>query len=227
MGFNIKHGYVENPVAYFLDDPKPAADDPSATITFQPDVYTFAETIAALLSDGGDNGVTVYDVGCGWADKLAAMNASSPRNYYVGIDYGANIEHCKETYGPQEDGSGDWGDWIESDLEVGLPKLPVLTERKVIICSDVIEHLDNPSPLLRDLASIDGAIVIISTPERDIQHGYAHMGPSPNLCHVREWNAEELHGYLASCGLKLLHHGMTRGNNRDWVMATQLVVCVS
>lgn len=219
MGFNIKHGYIENPVAYFLDDPKPAADDPSATITFQPDVYTFAEMLAVVLGyDAHD--VHIVDIGCGWGDKLSEMNFREPDFFYTGIDYGANIEHCKKTYAP------GWCDWIEADLEKDrLFDLTKRTSATVMICSDVIEHLADPTTMIDWIVASRPHFLVLSTPERDIQHGYTHLGPSPNLCHVREWNAEELHGYLESCGLEILHHGLTRGNNRDWAMATQLVVC--
>lgn len=223
--FHIKDGYREQPipdgVAYFLDDPK--------GITFQPDVYTLAELLADGLSDHGDAGVTIYDVGCGQAEKLVALKDRRPGYAIVGIDFGANIEHCIAVHGTDD------YEWIDSDLESGLPQLPVYTRKRVVIFSDVIEHLANPNVVLRDLASLDAGadrcgrgdtLIVVSTPERDVQYGAGHMGPSPNLCHVREWNAGELGAYLTAAGLSVRWQGLTRSQDRDWVMATQVAVCV-
>jgi hypothetical protein len=78
---------------------------------------------------------------------------------------------------------------------------------------------------LRDIAASQARAVVFSTPERDVQHGYDHMGPSPNLCHIREWNAQEFHDYLASVGLNPRHVGLTRGSDMGWAMGTQVAVC--
>lgn len=210
MAFGIKGGYRENPgPVYFLDD---ATTDRG--IVFQPDVYTFA----AWLVGHGEQVYTsdvyspaVLDVGCGWGDKLAAMHTAYPWWGYTGVDFGANIAHCRERYG--------WGAWIEADLERGLK----LGDADVVICSDVIEHLADPTALLASLRAT-GSLIVLSTPERDIQWGYDHVGPSGNLCHVREWNAVELHAFLEDSGFTIHHHGLTRGSDQGWAMATQLVV---
>lgn len=213
--FNIKDGYQENPgPVYFLDD---VTSDRG--IVFQPDVYTMAEMlvmidpVAESLKVALGRPPGIVDVGCGWGDKLAAMHDRHPEWTFCGIDYGANIAHCRATYG--------WGAWSDVDLE-GLFVLPTGT---VVIASDVIEHLVDPRKMIQSIVAAEPEFVVLSTPERDVQYGYDHMGPSQNLCHVREWNAEELHGFLESEGLTILHHGLTRGSDQGWAMATQLVVC--
>lgn len=216
MAFGIKGSYRENPgPVYFLDD---ATTDRG--IVFQPDVYTFAEFLAgeveARLSWNGGDAPTVLDVGCGQGDKLAALHERQPRWRLAGVDYGANLAVCRERY--------PWGTWIELDLDDGHA-LPEVGEvgADVIICSDVIEHLVDPTALLASLRAT-GSLIVLSTPERDIQWGYDHMGPSGNLCHVREWNAVELHAFLRDSGFTIHHHGLTRGSDQGWAMATQLVV---
>lgn len=208
MGFCIKDGYVENTgVCYFVDD---------ATVTrgivFQPDVYTFAEWVAEMVAAD-----RIIDVGCGWADKLAGIHDRQLERFsYVGIDFGSNIEHCRQAYG--------WGKWVEADLEAGCD-IECIYEPTVIICSDVIEHLADPTSLVRSLATSGADAIIISTPERDVQYGAQHFGPPQNPCHVREWNGAELAAYLTQEGLTVRHVGLTRGNDRGTAMATQLLVC--
>lgn len=207
--FCIKPGYRENPgPVYFLDD---VTTDRG--IVFQPDVYTFAAWAARLASAD-----TIVDIGCGWGDKLAAMYNEGPEHWrYVGIDYGDNIEHCRSSY--------PWGRWIEHDLEQPLDLLALVPGRYTIICSDVIEHLVDPTNMLAALKGSNADPIILSTPERDLQYGYDHMGPSQNLCHIREWNGVELRALLERAGLTVNHVGLTRGSDQGPYMATQLVVC--
>lgn len=200
--FHIKDGYRTNPIpVYFLDDPK-------GGITFQPDVIPYAEAIAEGF------GITrLIDVGCGWADKLAALHERRPTWDLVGIDYGDNLTYCQQTY--------DWGTWLEADLE----SITELDGRDaVIVCSDVIEHLADPTAMLEAFRTSDAAAVVFSTPERDIQHGVTHMGPSPNLCHIREWNLDELQAYIAASGFQVIAAELTRGNDVGPALSTSLVV---
>lgn len=210
MSFGIKDGYRENPVEYFLDNLVETRG-----ILFQPDVYAMAELLVGFTEPGPydqDGPLDVVDVGCGYGDKLAAMQARHGEWTFYGLDFGANIEHCRKTY--------DWGTWIETDFEtIEYLKFP----GSVMICSDVIEHLADPRPLLKAMRE-SRANIVLSTPERDLQHGLDHMGPSPNINHVREWNYEELHAFLEAEGFTIRFHGLTRSSDAGPYCQTQLVV---
>lgn len=204
MAFCIKDGYVENPgPVYFLDDPK-------GEIIFQPDVIPAAEALAVGLGLR-----TIVDIGCGWADKLAALHDRRPDWRLIGVDYGANLQHCRDVY--------PWGEWVDIDLE---RTFHIDASGAVVVCSDVIEHLVNPTAMLDSLRYSGAATVLFSTPERDVQHGPDHLGPSPNRCHVREWNLDELVAYIASSGFDVVHAGLTRGNNIGPALTTSLVQAV-
>lgn len=202
--FAIKDSYRENPgPVYFLDDVTETRG-----LVFQPDVYTLAELLAELT------GITsIVDVGCGWGDKLAGIHTRHPHWKTLGIDYDQNIAHCKKTY--------NWGEWGEVNLETEWFKAP----DSIVICSDVIEHLVDPRHLVHTLRDCGATVIVISTPERDVQHGPDHAGPSPNLCHVREWNVAEFGEFLTAEGLNVRHQGLTRGHDQSWVMPTQLAIC--
>lgn len=182
--FFIKAGYTHRSQPDYFED---AVQD---GVVWQPDVYAAAACLARRLKC-----THLIDIGCGQAGKLAAM---SPEFNIVGVDYGPNLQACRCRYPDAQ--------WFEADLE-SIVHLPIPTEiaaRSVIICSDVIEHLKDPTDLLRLLRSLlnHAPALILSTPERDLCRGEDHSGPPPNRAHVREWNREEM-------GALLHHHGFT------------------
>lgn len=203
-GFCLPETYRGNPVCYFLDDVTETRG-----IVFQPDVYAMAELLATM-----SGAQTVWDVGCGWGDKLAAIHDRHPEWGYVGVDYGANIDHCVRTY--------PWGNWIDHDLEKFLA---IPADGGIVVCSDVIEHLADPTNLLEQLRDSGAAAIVISTPERDLMYGRDHNGPPQNLCHVREWNLTELREYLKACGLNVEWIGLTRSSDQGPYCHTTLAVC--
>lgn len=77
----------------------------------------------------------------------------------------------------------------------------------LIICSDVIEHLNNPDALLNIIKNhlADNGVCVLSTPDRDMCRGLANL-QSPNKAHVREWNKPELIQYVESRGFKVKKH---------------------
>lgn len=92
---------------------------------------------------------------------------------------------------------------VPYNLEQGLPEIPdEIVEKSIIICADIIEHLKDPEPLLRQLAEMSqvAPYILISTPDRDRVRGWLDNGPPANPAHVREWNGGELVRFLTDCG---------------------------
>ena len=117
----------------------------------------------------------------------------------------------------------------EADLEreASLCLEDGLIRDSIVVCADVIEHLMNPNPLLGMIHGmlIQGSkAVVLSTPERDLTYGIGHFGPSPNLCHVREWNVEEFRRVLEGTGFKVAHLGLTPSNDAGFGAKTILAV---
>jgi 2-polyprenyl-3-methyl-5-hydroxy-6-metoxy-1,4-benzoquinol methylase len=195
---------------YFVD-----SVDSCSGVEWQPDVYPAAARLAR--SFGCD---VLVDIGCGQARKLVAQ---APEFQIVGVDYGANIEHCRRTHRV--------GTWLEADLERALPlPLPAaLLTRSVVVCSDVIEHLIDPMPLLAILKRLlrDCAAVVLSTPDRARTNGSEHRGPSHNTSHTREWNADELQRLLTHAGFDVALVSHTRSNDARPDLATILAVLVN
>jgi SAM-dependent methyltransferase len=104
-------------------------------------------------------------------------------------------------------------DTLGADVDYRLPTLaarfsdrrwgicPVAVDADLVICADVIEHVDDPAELLRTFAAGRWRNLIISTPERDLVARHKYMskaakqqqrnGPPGNRWHAREWTASE------------------------------------
>jgi hypothetical protein len=205
--YRIKPGYLERTSpSYFVDAP--------TGIIYQPDVYTLA---GALASAAGAR--YLVDIGCGYADKLMECARTSGLRP-IGVDYRDNLSRCRRAH-PD-------GTWIEADLEAVTEPIAgadVLRE-SLIVCSDVIEHLKDPTSLLRLLRECMcwAPLGVLSTPERDLTRGREHPGPPPNPAHVREWNAGELTEFLRDSGLTVSFVGLTRSDDASNAMRTTVVL---
>ena len=140
---------------------------------------------------------TLIDVGCGIGNKLVYINNSNPNLKIIGIDQKDPIDFCRENY--------NFGEWIVDDFESKRANLNL--KAQLVVCCDVIEHIQNPDLLidyLKERVKKNGRI-ILSTPERDRLRGNKNLN-SPNKFHVREWNYNELEEYLKHRGFKIINH---------------------
>jgi SAM-dependent methyltransferase len=190
-------------------------EDTEEGITYQPDVYVEVGRLAERLGSK-----RIIDFGCGTATKLVKLY---PQFEVVGIDYGPNIDRCREQYSV--------GHWIEHDLDKDEP-LPLSEEqvdRAVLVASDVIEHLVHPEFFLRRVRRLldRSDAFVISTPERELKRGTMHRGPPPNAAHVREWTTMELEAFLARCGFEQVELRLTRSDDMTKERKTILAVAYS
>jgi len=204
----IKNGYQARAKPEYFTD---SVTERSGCV-WQPDVYPLAGILARRLHCH-----QVIDIGCGRAEKLAGLH---PEFQLTGVDYGENIRFCRDHH--------NFGQWIEADLEKPLNlTLPAhLLSQSLIVCSDVIEHLVNPTALLRSLRRLleIAPAILLSTPERELVRGKDHLGPPPNQAHVREWSLNELQSLLKQHGCPLNFIGLTRSNTRTNEAKTILAV---
>lgn len=167
----------------------------------QPEIMPLAER---LLSGTKRNRLVVLGNGA----KLIAATARDK----VGIDSSAKISFCREHY-------QDAAEWRECDLgsEIPMELHAEMGPGDVVVCSNVIEHLPDPRPLLDLLHSAfkSGALVITSTPERNMVRGRDHLGPPPTATRVREWSLPEYKALLSSVGLPPVYAGLTFGESDD------------
>lgn len=196
--FYIKEGYAAREKGEYFADTLTEQG-----VIHQPDVYEFVRYLGNRYYCSH-----IIDIGCGRALKLAKLH---PEFKVIGVDYGSNIQYCRSQY--------NFGQWIESDLEHDL-HLPIDGETLnncIVVCSDVIEHLVDPTKLLTSLKRLlDRARAgVITTPERDLVRGKDDFGPPKNPSHVREWNLEEFQSLVSSFRFKIGFMGLTFNNNCD------------
>jgi glycosyltransferase involved in cell wall biosynthesis len=145
---------------------------------------------------------SIIDIGCNLACKSKNL---SPNFDLIGIGDSVRTTSCNRGHGSRK--------WIEHDLEKGLPFIDeIIVERSIILCSEIIEKLFDPHPLLNDLAILmeKAQVAIITTPERDLVSGINEMGPPKNVLNVREWNSSEFQKLLRMHNLNIGYVGLRR-----------------
>ncbi len=185
-----------------------------AGLVHQPDVYRLA---AHLADQFGSR--RLIDVGCGTAAKLLGLETTVER---IGIDHPSTVRLLAEQHPDQR--------WIATDLECPMTD-PILGDAAfpqgaVVVCSDVIEHLLDPLPLLELLRSWrpHADAIVLSTPDRVRVRGAEDRGPPANPFHVREWQLDEFHVLLREAGLAPTFIGYTVNNDRDLQKRTILAI---
>jgi len=140
---------------------------------WQKEVYEYARKMLDIY-----NLKSVWDIGTGSAYKLL-KNFSDVDT--LGTDLTPTVDWLNQTYPLRK-----WSDSFD-----------VFHGYDMIICSDVIEHIPDPDPLLDTIEAAKPKLIVFSTPERMLfQKG--HDGPPDNICHVREWTMEEFGRYIDS-----------------------------
>ena len=207
-GYCIKPGYLARQEPSYFDDILTATD----AIVHQPDVYRFAGYLARRF--GCRN---IIDLGCGSGNKLAEL---ATEFHIIGVDFGANVSRFREAH-PQALA-------IEHNFAEQVLRIEdrELLRNSLIVCSDIIEHLVDPVPLLATLRDLmtDAPVGIVTTPERDLVRGIEDPGPPGNVHHIREWSLSELERLARGAGLNVEFAGLTVNNNRDWAKRTSLLI---
>lgn len=144
--------------------------------------------IVAALQRGGAAG-SVLDVGCGLGETIQHLAAELPGNRYTGADFSeVAVEECRRRM-PERD-------WLVADLTAG----PIEGSFDAVVCSEVLEHLDDPATAVEHLAGSvrQGGVVVITVPHGPVFATERAVG------HVKHPSVDELHGWLDAAGLDLV-----------------------
>lgn len=191
--------YRENKVIS-IDSHKDFWDEniPAGELLWQQPVYKFTAAFAEKIKPK-----TIVDIGCGTGHKLAKFLSDKAPNV-VGFDQPSGTRIGKRLF-PQI----NWqtGDLNQDEAWERLKE----TKPDLILCSDVIEHLEDPVSFLKrvhQLMENDGYF-ILSTPDRQvfmIEGDATELGPPRNPLHVREWAFHEMKQLLEVNKFKIIEH---------------------
>ena len=187
------------PADYRANTARPAAGETEywtprrieTSALFQWHVYKRARALARGVRDA-----RVLDIGCGSGRKATELVIPWCARY-VGVDRGEAVEHCRRTINAPN------ASFVVDDLEHPLARWD--EQFDVVICADVIEHLEDPEPMLKAAraAMAESGRLVLSTPERSVVHGASARQPG-NPEHVREWDRRELRAYLEASGFRVI-----------------------
>lgn len=190
--FGIKRGYLHRNEVQKFDDSN-LKDE------YQQEVYLRAVQVYHEHNLHG-----VLDFGCGSGYKLMKYFENASK---AGVEL--DISYLKKIY-PKE----QWFAFNDSRWEN--------YDAQLLLCSDVIEHVEDPDKLMQQLSRLHQIkYFIFSTPDRNLDMSPWKYGPPNNECHYREWTFEEFGAYVAQY-FKVLEHTLTNP-----VQRTQMVICCS
>ena len=116
----------------------------------------------------GRRGLRVVDLGCGRGDSIEVFRAADPDVRWTGLE----LEHSTELAGrPRPE--------VEFFDGARIPAGDASVD--VVFCKQVLEHVERPEPLLRDVARVlrPGATFAGSTSHLEPYHGHSTANPTP------------------------------------------------
>lgn len=155
------------------------------------------------------NGKKVLDIGCGSGYKLLEFFNDCDT---LGIETEPNYSYLLKKYPNKR--------WKSDDYTIPLDE-----HFDLIICSDVLEHTEDPDIIMKYISESSVKFVVFSTPDRELlKYHYlsnytGEFGPPMNTCHVREWTTSEFLKYVSKWF-----------NIKEWrinVVATELYIMVT
>ncbi len=165
---------------------------------------TVVKTIRPLNID------SVLDVGCGEGFTLARLQKEKIGKSYEGIERdGAAIELGNKLYPRLKITKGD------------IYKLPFKNNSfDLIVCTEVLEHLDNPRKAYKELIRVSKKYILLSVPNEPfftIQRmarfqNILHLGAHPE--HIQHWTVRGFSKFVKVRGVKLI----TRKFPIPWTM---------
>lgn len=180
---------------YMVRETVPHYDDTPMKDEYQKEVYELARS---LFDQHGMR--TVLDMGCGSGFKLMEYFKDK---HTAGIEVEPTLSWLKAKYPDR----------------LWRPPSCVALPYDMVICADVIEHVEDPDSLLEQIKAVRPKMVIISTPDRTLLNGPS-MGPPKNMHHVREWSSKEFGDYISKHFNIVQHIHTNREQGCQAVVAT-------
>ena len=195
-------------------EPQTVADPLTATdsTTYPPDVYRFAGFLAKHFGCR-----SIIDLGCGANQDLTQVPSDLT---FIRVGSGDNLCRVPQTH--------PGAIIMEHDFAGGALHIAdrELVRQSLIVCSNIIERLPDPLPLLASLQDLlaDAQAAILTTTVRDVLYSSQHASPSDNVSDGRARSLPEFEALLRGAGLNIDLAGLTASNDSDWAKRTMLAV---
>lgn len=172
-----KHFFLAKGYKYFSE--VPAFDDTPNSDEWQDEVYAFAHDIAKKAG-----AKKILDIGAGSGFKLVKYFSDFD---LTGVEVAETLEFLKTNFKDKN--------WISAE-SCG----EAYPDSDLCICSDVIEHMKNPTEFLNKVNAGNISQMVISTPAREVLAADGRrefLGPPGNRFHHCEWTMGEFNTLLA------------------------------
>lgn len=143
---------------------------------------------------------TVLDAGCGEGFTLDKLQKEKIGKSYKGIEFDPQAVLTANTLYPKIDvKQGD------------VMKLPFKSNSfDLVVCTEVLEHLDNPKKAYRELLRVSRKYVLITVPNEPIftlqriakLKNLRHLGAHPE--HIQHWGPREFIKFVKVRGVKVI-----------------------
>lgn len=134
------------------------------------------------------------DVGCGEGFTLNKLKKNNIGKKYLGIDYSKTaIEIGKRLY-------------PELDLKTGdIYKLEFKDNSfDLVICSEVLEHLENPLKALKELIRVSGKYILLSVPNEPLFQLFNFTQWGKDIGHINHWTSFGFKKLVESENIKII-----------------------
>lgn len=156
---------------------------------------------------------SILDVGCGEGFVLQKLQSNHIDASLSGIDVSEDaIKVAKKNV-------------KKADMQVGtIYKLPYASKSfDVVLCNEVLEHLENPEKAIKELKRVSGKYVICSVPHEpwfmmgSLAGGKYIMRLGNHPEHIQHWTAWTFKSFLERNGLKV--KDLTYVKTFPWILA--------
>lgn len=129
---------------------------------------------------------TVLDVGCGQGSMLQTLMPLAPNAHYTGIDFSEKALEVARQRAPR-------AEFARVDLLEG----PLDRRFDLVICTDVVEHIDDDVTAIEAIAAMTGKYLIVSTLQGTMRPYEDQVG------HYRNYAKGELQAKIEATGLRV------------------------
>lgn len=128
---------------------------------------------------------TVLDVGCGEGSLIQALRAGKPATY-AGADFSESALRVARQRTPDAE-----------FLHLDLADKPLDRRFDLVLCTDVVEHIEDDRAAIANLAAMTGEYLLVATMQGRMRAFETSVG------HVRNYRRGELQEKIAATGLKI------------------------